>query len=346
MEEVMPIIYDGNSLSLLDQRALPLEEKWIKCSNADQTAEAIKDMVVRGAPAIGVTAAYGAAMEIRNATEAGDINNIDRRLLSLLNARPTAYNLSYAVNRVLLAAKSAYGSGGDPAREAEREARKIDEENKRAAIDMGRIGSALIEDGDTVMTICNTGALAVGYLGTALGVIKTAWRQGKKIHVIALETRPWLQGSRLTVYELQKEGIPFTLIVDGASAITMKNKGARSVFVGADRIVADGSTANKIGTFSLSIISKAFGVPFYVVAPLSTIQTDSTHISIEERSPEEVTEIRGIKISGAGKNVYNPVFDVTPPENITAIVTEKGIARPPYTDSLPLIKGDRTSTMH
>jgi len=339
MEEVVPITYDGDVLSLLDQRLLPFQESWVVCRNATDTAGAIRDMVVRGAPAIGVAAAYGAAMEIKQAVNSGEgLSRIESRLSELLNARPTAYNLSYAVNRVLSAARSAQQKGEDPAAAAEEEAKLIDQENRRAADDMGKIGAALISDGDTVMTICNTGALAVGYLGTALGVIKTAWRQGKKIHVIALETRPWLQGSRLTVYELQKEGIPFTLIVDGASAITMKNKGVSSVFVGADRIVSDGSTANKIGTFTLSIVSKYFGVPFYVVAPLSTVQLDSRDIKVEERSPTEVTELRGIKISTAGDNVYNPVFDITPPENITAIITEKGIARPPFERSLRQLK--------
>ncbi|MGC8614420.1 MAG: S-methyl-5-thioribose-1-phosphate isomerase [Thermoprotei archaeon] len=344
MSEVIPIHYEKGELSLLDQRLLPFKETWVKCHDARETAEAIRDMVVRGAPAIGVAAAYGAYMEIAKSVNNGlGIEGAKDGLDALLSSRPTAYNLFYAVNRVLSAAKGAYESGRDPVIAAETEAKHIDEENRQAAIDMGKIGATLINDGDTVMTICNTGALAVGYLGTALGVIKTAWREGKKIHVISLETRPWLQGSRLTVYELQKEGIPFTLIVDGASAITIQRRGVRSIFVGADRIVEDGSTANKIGTFSLSIIARYFGIPFYVVAPLSTVQLGTKDIKVEERPPEEVTQIRGVQISTAGENVYNPVFDVTPPENITAIVTEKGIATPPYEQSLRALKAGSKS---
>ncbi len=339
LSEVIPIVYEGGELSLLDQRVLPFQETWIKCHDARETAQAIKDMVVRGAPAIGVTAAYGACMEIAKSVGRGQgVEGAKAGIEVLLSSRPTAYNLFYAVNRVLSASRAAAEAGRDPALAAELEAKRIDEENKQAAIDMGKVGASLINDGDVVMTICNTGALAVGYLGTALGVIKTAWREGKKIHVVALETRPWLQGSRLTVYELQKEGIPFTLIVDGASAIAIQRKGVRSVFVGADRIVEDGSTANKIGTFSLSVISKYFGIPFYVVAPLSTVQLGAKEIKVEERSPDEVTYIRGVPISTAGSNVYNPVFDVTPPENITAIITEKGIAWPPYEKSLKSLK--------
>ncbi len=336
MEEVVPILYDGE-LSLLDQRRLPFKEEWVRVSGAQDTAQAIQQMVVRGAPAIGVAAAYGAAMEFRRASACGDLDDIEKRLAVLLGARPTAYNLQYAVKRVLAAARRAEANGDDPALAAEDEARRIDLENRKAAERMGELGATLISDGDSVMTICNTGSLAIGYLGSALGAIKAAWRHGKNIHVYALETRPWLQGARLTVYELQKEGIPFTLIVDSASAITIQRKGVRSVFVGADRIVADGRTANKIGTYTLSIVAKAHGIPFYVVAPTSTIQLEKTDMALEERPPEEVTSIGGVKISTAGDAVYNPVFDVTPPQNITAIVTERGIARPPYQDSLKIM---------
>jgi len=312
--------WDGEALQLLDQRLLPLEEVWVPCRTASDVAEAIRTMVVRGAPAIGVSAAFGMALAARAGAD------LARAADELKRSRPTAVNLAWAVDRMLAARD-------DLVREAER----ILEEDVAANRAIGRHGAALLGGSSTVLTHCNAGALATGGYGTALGVIRAAIESGKHVAVFADETRPYLQGARLTAWELQRDNIDVTLITDNMSGHFFQQGKFDAVVVGADRIAANGDTANKIGTYTVAVLAQAHGVPFYVAAPLSTIDPNcpsGAEIPIEERSAAEVVEMFGSRVAPEGINVRHPAFDVTPARLITAIITERGVLRAPYGDAL------------
>lgn len=335
--------WKGDSVRLLDQRKLPEQEVYIDLATCEDVAWAIKDMVVRGAPAIGVTAAMGAALAAKTANSR-DLNGFfieyDKALKILAASRPTAVNLFWAIERMRACAENSRSEGLDAIKTAlEQEAVKVYEEDLAINKSMAENGAALLEDGDIVLTHCNAGALATaGEYGTALGVIKAAHLQGKKVKVFADETRPWLQGARLTTWELMKEGIPVTLISDNMAGHCMKKGIISKVVVGADRIAANGDTANKIGTYTVAALASRHGVPFYVAAPMSTIDFNTPTgegIPIEERDPSEVTNIMGgQRVAPEGVDVYNPAFDVTPNELVSAIITERGVAMPPLADSL------------
>ncbi len=317
---VTPLRWDGEHLFLLDQRLLPAEEKWLECSSAQDVADAIRTMVVRGAPAIGVSAAFGMAMASRRGDDLAVAAEVLKR------SRPTAVNLAWAVDRMTR-------HDGDAVAEAER----ILEEDVAANMRMGRYGAELLGASATVLTHCNAGALATGGYGTALGVIRAAVESGKRIAVFADETRPYLQGARLTAWELQRDGIDVTLITDNMSGHFFQQKTFDAVIVGADRIAANGDAANKIGTYTVAVLANAHGIPFYVAAPVSTIDIqcpNGAEIPIEERSAREVTEIFGTRVAPEGVAVRHPAFDVTPARLITAIITERGVLRPPYTEAI------------
>ncbi|HEY7341561.1 MAG TPA: S-methyl-5-thioribose-1-phosphate isomerase [Ktedonobacterales bacterium] len=338
---------EARALRLLDQRLLPGECVVLTCSTAAQVGEAIRTLQVRGAPAIGGAAAYGLALGAREALPPDEIIPSETAL-ARLNAiaaelratRPTAVNLAWALERLLAVAERhclADEAVADLPARLLAEAHAIAAEDAAACRTMGELGSDLIADGDTLLTHCNAGALATCGIGTALAPIYTAQRQGKRLHVYVDETRPVLQGARLTAWELQRAGVPLTLITDNMSAHILRTVGVQAIFVGADRIAANGDTANKIGTYGLAVLAQAHGAPFYVVAPRSTVDlalTNGDGIPIEERAPTEVTQVRGVALAPEGVRVANPAFDVTPARYITAIITEAGIARPPYTESL------------
>lgn len=326
-------------LELLDQRFLPTREDWFDCTDTASTIFALQVMVIRGAPAIGVTAAYGCWLAAREAAAVGEgwQARLDELLVQLENARPTAVNLAWGVRRM----RAAWDRSLDNAALCATWltlAKEIHDEDKRFCRKLGEIGGTVIDDGDTVMTHCNAGALATSDYGTALGVIRGAWDAGKtNIKVIANETRPFLQGARLTAWELHKDGIPVKVACDNACALLMKKGLVDKVVVGADRIAANGDAANKIGTMGVAILAKHFGVPFYVAAPLSTIDRDTPtgdDIPIEDRTPREVTHVGETQIVPDGVEVYNMAFDPTPAELIAGIITEVGILRPPYTQSI------------
>jgi methylthioribose-1-phosphate isomerase len=331
---------DGK-LRILDQSKLPWEEIFADLDDYRDVAIAIKEMKVRGAPAIGVAAAYGIALGaagIKTANKDDFLAQLNQITQTLAASRPTAVNLFQAIDRMKKAVR------GDGVAEIKKslidEAKRIHQEEVAATKRLSQLGAELIKDGFTVLTHCNTGALATAGYGTALGAIKAAKEQGKKLSVFATETRPLLQGARLTTWELIQEGIPVTLITDSMAGYFMKRGEIDCVIVGADRIAANGYTANKIGTYALAILANAHGIPFYVAAPTSTIDLSLTtgyQIPIEERSPEEVTHIRGVAIAPARVEVANPAFDITPPGYISAIITEKGIVRAPYTEGLKKI---------
>ena len=320
---VEPIRWRGDALELLDQRLLPREVKYVVCSDAHEVAVAIRDMIVRGAPAIGVSAAFGVAL----AAQRGD--DIDVAATELRASRPTAVNLMWALDRML----RARDAGQDLTAEAQAMFREDVEANKR----IGQHGAALLGNSVTVLTHCNAGALATAGYGTALGVIRAAVEQGKHVAVFADETRPYLQGARLTAWELQQEGIDVTVITDSMAGHFFQQGRFDAVIVGADRIAANGDTANKIGTYSVAVLAHAHGVPFYIAAPLSTIdpQTpDGSAIPIEERSAAEVTDIGGSRITPDGVRVRHPAFDVTPARLISAIITDRGVLRAPYDEAI------------
>jgi len=323
---------DGK-LVLVDQRRLPDELAFVECDSVESVADAIRSMAVRGAPAIGVAAAFGLAIAARS----GKIEEVRRAADLLRSTRPTAVNLFWAIDRVMRAVESS----DDIARAAEEEAIKMMEEDIETNRRIGEIGSQLIEDGMRIMTICNAGSLATVYYGTALAPVYVAWERGKKIEVIALETRPVLQGARITAFELMQAGIPVKLIVDGAAGYVMRKLGVDLVLVGADRILSDGTVYNKIGTYSLAVLAKRHRVPFYSVAPTSTFDLSSRRedVRIEQRPAEEVTKIRGVRIAPEGIDVINPAFDETPPELLTGIITEKGIIRRPFRRSIRRLLG-------
>ncbi|MCE4601064.1 MAG: S-methyl-5-thioribose-1-phosphate isomerase [Desulfurococcales archaeon] len=342
--KIKPLYWDveAGEFVWLDTRLLPFEEVYRRTKDYRRVGEAIKNMEIRGAPAIGVSAAFAMAL----ASLYNDAKTVEELLAHLEEARnylastrPTAYNLFWALDRVWARITESAARGDiDEVREAVlEEAYRIYVEDVRNNIEMGRIGSKLIDDGDKILTHCNTGALATAGFGTALGVVRYAWYEGKRIHVITTETRPVLQGARLNVWELTKEGIPFTLVTDGMPGLVFMKGMADLAIVGADRIILTGHTANKIGTYMVALAAWDNEKPFYVAAPTSTIQAteDPGEIVIEERDPDEVRRVMGkYPITLQDVNVYNPSFDITPPRLITAIITEKGIAYPPYTKSL------------
>ncbi|MDR3045473.1 MAG: S-methyl-5-thioribose-1-phosphate isomerase [Desulfovibrio sp.] len=336
------IRYDAaqRALILLDQRLLPTRQEDFVCRTTEDIVTALQVMVVRGAPAIGVTAAWGCVLAAYEAAEAGDHWHpvLDGLLERIAAARPTAVNLRWAVDRMRKVWKTA---GHAPFATLislwESEARRIHRDDIEINRAMGRHGAALIDEGDTVMTHCNAGALATAGYGTALGVIRGAVDAGKKIAVIANETRPFLQGARLTAYELHEDHIPVTVACDNACGHLMRKGMVQKVVVGADRIAANGDAANKIGTYSVALLAREHGVPFYVAAPLSTIDRntpDGDHIPIEDRTPREVTHVGDTQITPDGVPVYNFAFDVTPAALIAGIVTEVGVLRAPYTESI------------
>ena len=335
--------YDRNGLWLIDQRLLPAEFRKVFLQDYREVARAIKDMVVRGAPAIGAAAAFGmalAALHASGSSREALLTFLEEEAAPVLKAsRPTAVNLFWAVDRVLRAARNATG-GPDAVREAIlREAQRIADEDVETNKRMAEYGAALIEDGDVVIHHCNTGALATVDWGTALGVIRMAHEQGKRIHVLVDETRPRLQGARLTAWELEQYGIPYDIITDNAAGYFLSRGEVQKVFVGADRVAANGDVANKIGTYMLALAAYDNGVPFYPVVPTSTIDLslpDGQAIPIEERDPAEVLDIqyRGRPATPAHASARNPAFDVTPHRLVTAIVTEYGVLYPPFAPEL------------
>ena len=330
---------------LLDQSLLPQHVVTLKLTHEKEVADAIKTLKVRGAPAIGVTAAFGMALALlrllREQAANTTIEQAHDHLFSvghlLCSTRPTAVNLAWAVERMLRCASLTANSVQEMALRLRDEALLIAAEDAAACTQMGLFGATLIADGDILLTHCNAGALATAGSGTALAPIYTAHKAGKRVHVFVDETRPILQGARLTAWELQQKGVPLTLITDNMAGHFMRHGGINAVFVGADRIAANGDVANKIGTYSIAVLAHAHSIPFYVVAPCSTIDlslASGEAIPIEQRDAEEVTTVRGTIIAPAGVHVANPAFDVTPHTYVTAIITEQGILRAPYSETL------------
>ncbi|WP_372014162.1 S-methyl-5-thioribose-1-phosphate isomerase [Pseudoxanthomonas sp. 10H] len=333
-DHIRPILWTGDALELLDQRRLPFAVEHVTCRDSDEVARAIHELAVRGAPAIGIAAAWGVVLAAR-AVDASDGVEAAARLepaLQRLNAaRPTAVNLAWALSRMR---RALAGAGSDWRDVLEREARAIADEDLAANRHMGALGAGLVAPGSGVLTHCNTGSLATAGFGTALGVIRAGVAEGRIAKVFAGETRPWLQGARLTVWELQQDGIDATLIADSAAAHLMKTGAVQWVVVGADRICANGDTANKIGTYQLAIAARHHGVKFMVVAPSSTVDletADGAAIEIEQRDPGELHGLGGVRTVAEGIAAWNPVFDVTPAALIDAIVTEKGVVERPDT---------------
>jgi len=322
--EVRPLRFSGDALELLDQTLLPGEERWIRCAGATEVAEAIRRLAVRGAPAIGLAAAYGAALSARD-------GGLEDGCRALVEARPTAINLRWAVERVRAAAVE----GGPGAALAM--ARRIESQQVEADRRLGEHGATLFGEAERVLTHCNTGALATGGSGTALGVIRTAHARGGVSEVLVDETRPLLQGARLTAFELDRLGIPYRVVPDSSAGALMARGLVDRVIVGADRIAANGDVANKIGTYTLAVLAERHALPFVVAAPLSTIDPASPSgeaIPIEQRDGSEVTTVAGTEVAPRGATALNPAFDVTPATLVTALVTEAGVLRPPYPRSI------------
>ncbi|WP_407351755.1 S-methyl-5-thioribose-1-phosphate isomerase [Luteimonas sp. R10] len=341
-DRIRPIRWNGEALELLDQRKLPFAEEYVRCEDSDEVATAIRELVVRGAPAIGIAAAWGVVLAAR-AVEAADGTAAAAALapaLQRLNAaRPTAVNLAWALARMRAALLVA---DGDWRAALEREAQAIETEDLAANRRMGELGAALISPGSGVLTHCNTGSLATAGFGTALGVIRAGVAQGRIGKVFADETRPWMQGSRLTVWELQQDGIDATLIADSAASHLLRNGEVEWVVVGADRICANGDVANKIGTYQLAISARFHGKKVMVVAPSSTVDMATPSgdaIEIEERDPGELLGMNGSRTVADGVRAWNPVFDVTPAALIDAIVTEKGVVERPDAEAMRALFG-------
>lgn len=341
-DRIRPLLWTGDALQVLDQRKLPFAVEHLQCTTSDEVAAAIHALAVRGAPAIGIAAAWGAVLAARQ-IQAGDgaqaAPKIEPALQRLNAARPTAVNLAWALARMRRALLPA---GADWRAVLEREAQAIASEDLAANRHMGELGAALIGQGSGVLTHCNTGSLATAGFGTALGVIRAGVAQGRILKVFADETRPWQQGARLTVWELQQDGIDATLIADSAASHLMKTGAVQWVVVGADRICANGDTANKIGTYQLAIAACYHGLKFMVVAPSSTVDMDTASgelIQIEERDPGELHGIGGVRMVAEGIKAWNPVFDVTPGELIDAIVTEKGVVQAPTVEKMRALFG-------
>ncbi|UHQ21285.1 S-methyl-5-thioribose-1-phosphate isomerase [Lysobacter sp. 5GHs7-4] len=336
-DRIRPIRWTGDALELLDQRRLPFEVEYVRCEDSDAVAAAIHALTVRGAPAIGIAAAWGtvlAAREVEAADGAAALARLEPAMQRLNAARPTAVNLAWALARMRRRLTSA---GADWREALAREAQAIADEDLAANRRMGALGAALIAPGSGVLTHCNTGSLATAGFGTALGVIRAGVAQGRIDHVYAGETRPWLQGARLTVWELQQDGIVPTLIADAAASHLMKSGRVQWVIVGADRICANGDTANKIGTYQLAIAARHHGLKFMVAAPSSTVDMATASgdaIEIEERDPGELFALGGVRTAAEQVGAWNPVFDVTPHELIDAIVTERGVIERPDTQAM------------
>jgi methylthioribose-1-phosphate isomerase len=333
-----PLYREGGALRLLDQRLLPSREVWLMLEKSAEIALAIRDLAVRGAPAIGVAAAYGAAFSLRSGQTTPREERFSTARELLASTRPTAINLFSALERM---ARRFAEVSGQPEQEIEpaliAEADAIAAEDLEACLRIGRLGAHLLQSGSTVMTHCNAGALATAGYGTALGVIRGAIEAGRAVRVLASETRPFLQGARLTAWELARDGIPVELITDSMGGHFLSRGEVAAVVVGADRIAANGDTANKIGTYSLAVLAKENSVPFYVAAPTTTIDLscpEGSAIPIEERSSGEVLSFAGQSIAPAGVSARYVAFDVTPARYITAIITDRGICRPPYSESL------------
>ncbi len=343
-----PIEYNGGVCRMIDQRLLPTEEIWINCSDYHEVADAIRTMVVRGAPAIGVAAAFGAYFGARD-IEAADFktffSQFEEVCAVLAATRPTAVNLFWALDRMKNFALACQSYPvADIKTTLEYEAMAIADEDLRVNLAMGRHGEALIPAGARILTHCNAGALATGGYGTALGVIRAAQAAGKNISVVADETRPFLQGARLTAWELQKDNIPVTLICDNMAGYLMSLGEIDCVIVGADRIAANGDTANKIGTYTVAVLAKEHNIPFYVAAPLSTVDlaiADGSQIPIEERDIREVTHCGDKQLVPTGVAVRNPAFDVTPARLVTAIITELGVVKGDYLQGLNTLVNKR-----
>lgn len=344
MDNIKTIEFTGGILKLIDQRKLPGTLEYFECRTVKDVEFAIRDMVVRGAPAIGATAGYGAYLAAKSLFErfpddrGSFLEKMDKALDFLNASRPTAVNLMWAVEKMRKELERNKDKSSDELLSALKAlADKILNEDIETNHRMAEHGNTVVPEGATILTHCNTGALATAGWGTALGVIREAHRTGKNIFVYADETRPRNQGSRLTAWELMQEKIPSKLIADSTAATLIRDGKIDLILVGADRVAGNGDSANKIGTFMLSVVAKVYNVPFYIVAPTTTIDfriKSGDEIVIEERSPEEVTHIGGVRIAPEGMDVYNPAFDVTPNENITGIITEKGILKAPYTDSI------------
>ncbi len=335
MASFYTIRFDGEKVSMLDQRLLPEQEIYYSYTDYKEVATAIKEMIIRGAPAIGIAAAFGIALGAKN-IETLDKEEFKTKFDEILDefakTRPTAVNLFWAINRMK---RTFYESPCLSLNEIKDElvlkAKRIYEEDVLTCKKIGENGEALIKDGYSILTHCNAGALATSEFGTALSVIRAAHKKGKKINVYADETRPYLQGARLTAWELNKDGIPVTVICDNMAGYLMSQRKVDFIVVGADRIAANGDTANKIGTYSLAVLAKYHNIPFYIAAPLSTFDFNiqsGVDIPIEERPATEITHFAGKRLVPEGVNVYNPSFDVTPAELITGIITEKGVVKP------------------
>ncbi|HYE80982.1 MAG TPA: S-methyl-5-thioribose-1-phosphate isomerase [Clostridia bacterium] len=345
MSNIETIEFRSEILYLLDQRKLPINYEFFECKTYAEVDFAIRDMVVRGAPAIGEAAAYGVVLAVKEFMNEDAVvfrSRMEEALSVLNRSRPTAVNLMWAIKRMRKVLEKYKDSDTVTIYEkVKAEADAVVAEDIQTSKAMAEYGNALIGKKAVILTHCNTGALATSGYGTALGVIREAHYSGKDIFVYADETRPRLQGARLTAWELKREGIPAKLIADSVAATLIRDGRIDMIFVGADRIALNGDTANKIGTFMLSVVAKVYNVPFYIVAPTSTIDfsTESgEQIHIEERSSEEVTHIEGTRVVAEGIDVYNPAFDVTPCENITGIITEKGILHAPYKESIQKLK--------
>jgi methylthioribose-1-phosphate isomerase len=326
----------GDALELLDQRVLPNEVRYVRCTTSAAVAEAIRAMVVRGAPAIGCAAAYGIALAAKEAAGGGERipEKLDQAAEMLAATRPTAINLRWALERMRACwGRLEHADAATVAAVLLAEATAIRDEDIAANRAMGALGAALLADSCRVLTHCNAGALATAGHGTALGVVRSAVAAGKRIEVIADETRPFLQGARLTAWELQRDGIPVTLIADSAAGYVMSRGLIDAVIVGADRVAANGDVANKIGTYPLAALAQRHGIPFYVACPVSTLDPQvatGADIPIEERDPEELTGFAELRWAPAGVAARNPAFDITPAELVSALITERGIATPPF----------------
>ena len=342
---MLPTIdWQDDAIVMVDQRKLPGQELYLRCRTAQEVARAIRTMVIRGAPAIGVAAAMGIALGMRKSTAKGTRQfavDFQKTCDMMASTRPTAVNLFWAIDRmkaVFADAAQAGQSADEIADRLEKEARTIHDEDVAACRAMGGHGAAVVPDGARVLTHCNAGALATAGYGSALGVIRAAVEQGKRIAVIADETRPFLQGARLTAWELVREGINTTVITESMAGPLMRAGEIDMVVVGADRIAANGDTANKIGTYTVAVLAHEHKVPFYVAAPLSTIDLatpDGDRIPIEERDQREVSHLGAARLTPEGAHIRNPAFDITPSRYITGIITERGIFRPPFAESLP-----------
>ena len=338
---IQTLEWTDRGVVFIDQTKLPTEEIYLTCTTYQQVADAIRNMVVRGAPAIGVAAAMGIALGVKNSqaeNAAALKKEFDQICETIRQTRPTAVNLFWAIRRMQEKFEALRARPIPQIKHALiEEAKRMHAEDIAANQAIGRHGATLMPASGGVLTHCNAGALATAGYGTALGVIRAAVEQGKKIHVYADETRPFLQGSRLTAWELMKDGIPTTVISDNMAGAMMKQGKIRAIVVGADRIAANGDVANKIGTYTVAVLAKEHGIPFYVAAPISTVDletADGSGIPIEQRNALEVTHIAGKQIAPDGVAIENPAFDVTPATYVAAIITEEGIARAPYEESL------------